>query len=321
MLLAVGLEIWIYRSPDLKRWERSGVFHAGSNPADGVWECPELLHLPVDGGPERRWVLIVSVQYGAPAGGCGTRYFVGQFDGASFTCPDPPEQARWADFGADFYAPQAWNDAPDGRAIWVAWMSNWAYAGVTPTSSTRGVMSLPRELGLGTTPDGLALVQRPVRELAALRGEAQRYADLLLQPGEALHLGGQGDALEALIELRADTSAGGQLVLQFGADDDAAIAVRYDPLTALLSLRRGHVDWHGAFANAQSAPLAPRDGLLRLQLVLDTGSLELFADEGRLVLSNQIFPAAHQSLTLCAEGGPVRVAAVQVTSYTNALNT
>jgi sucrose-6-phosphate hydrolase SacC (GH32 family) len=74
-------------------------------------------------------------------------------------------------------------------------------------------------------------------------------------------------------------------------------------------------------AEHQSAPLAPRDGLLRLQLVLDTGSLELFADEGRLVLSNQIFPAAHQSLTLCAEGGPVRVAAVQVTSYTNALNT
>ena len=139
---------------------------------DGIWECPLLIDLPVDGSPEtRHWVLKVDVNPGHPAGGSGAFYLVGDFDGVRFI-PDPMFTApQWVDFGADFYAAQHWSHAPSGAGerIWIGWMSNWAYASATPAHPWRGALTLPRMIDLLMTPDGPRLRQRPVTALECLR--------------------------------------------------------------------------------------------------------------------------------------------------------
>jgi len=131
MVLAVGHRIWFYRSPDLKAWTKIGEYgDAGAQ--GGVWETPDLLKLPIDGSSETAWVLAVSVQSGAPAGGSGVQYFVGDFDGSVFQRTSSADAVHWANYGGDFYAAQSWNNTPDGRALWLAWMNNWSYADAIP---------------------------------------------------------------------------------------------------------------------------------------------------------------------------------------------
>jgi ABC-type sugar transport system permease subunit len=171
MSVAAGNVILFYSSPDMKNWEPTGGFGLGYSATCGVWETPDLFELPVDGGPETRWVLAVGIGGCAPGGGSGVQYFIGAFDGATFSSENPQETVLWADYGADFYAAQSWSDAPGGRRIWVGWMNNWLYAQDIPTSSWRGALTIPRELALTNTPQGVRLVQRPVPELQQLRGE------------------------------------------------------------------------------------------------------------------------------------------------------
>ena len=144
-------QVRFYGSPDLQRWEALSDFGpAGAREA--VWECPDLFELPVEGRPGRtRWVLDVDVGGGAPAGGTGGQYFVGDFDGRRFRSDSPPDAPpRFVDHGRDFYASQSFSDLPegDGRRIWMGWLSNWDYANVEPTAPWRGMQSIPRELRL-----------------------------------------------------------------------------------------------------------------------------------------------------------------------------
>ncbi|MEP7344519.1 MAG: glycoside hydrolase family 32 protein, partial [Gemmatimonadaceae bacterium] len=157
-----------YTSPDLKQWKQAGEF-GPAGATGGLWECPDLFPLKVEGGGTK-WVLIVNINPGGPVGGSGTQYFVGEFDGARFVSDADAKDVRWADYGADFYAGVSWSDVPesDGRRVWLGWMSNWSYAQEVPTSPWRSAMTVPRELTLRRTPDGLRLVQKPVVELESL---------------------------------------------------------------------------------------------------------------------------------------------------------
>ncbi|MCC5697330.1 glycoside hydrolase family 32 protein, partial [Klebsiella pneumoniae] len=104
LLVAAGDRIHIYGSTNLVEWDKLSEFGADHGSHGGVWECPDLFELPVDGGPTR-WVLIVSINPGGPAGGSATQYFLGDFDGTTFTSDGAPNDVLWADRGADFYAP------------------------------------------------------------------------------------------------------------------------------------------------------------------------------------------------------------------------
>src|SRR5262245_5241109 len=173
----VQRKVRFYSSPNLKEWTHLTDFGpAGST--TGIWECPDLFPVSVEGkGGDRRWVLIVNVGSGAPAGGSGCQYFVGDFDGRAFTAEAAGGKgkgaAQWADWGRDFYAAVSWSDVPkdDGRRLWLGWMSNWEYANDVPTSPWRSAMSVPRDLSLRKNDGGWLLVQRPVEELERLRGE------------------------------------------------------------------------------------------------------------------------------------------------------
>ena len=203
-----------YASPDLKEWTHLSDFGPAAA-VGGIWECPDLFQLPVDGDPDNtRWVLIVNLNPGSMAGGSGTQYFIGDFDGTHFTAEAPAagttsegmamEAALWADYGKDFYAAVSWSDIPeeDGRRIWLGWMSNWQYANDIPTSPWRSAQSIPRTLELRTTPEGLRMVQRPVEELQTLRGEIRRIGSRSLPEGSQplASEGIAGSALEIIAE-------------------------------------------------------------------------------------------------------------------------
>ena len=151
-------------SPDLRHWTHLSDF-GPAGAIDGVWECPDLFPLAIEGQPEQmKWVLKVDVLKGI-----GAQYFIGDFDGTRFINDATDDQILRVDYGNDFYAAQSWSDMPDGRRIWIGWLNNWEYANLIPTSPWRGLFSVPRELHLRQYPEGLRLIQQPVEELKQLR--------------------------------------------------------------------------------------------------------------------------------------------------------
>ncbi len=297
--LAKESKVHFYTSPDLKQWKYVGEF-GGVGAMGGLWECPDLFPLPIEGGGTK-WVLIVNINPGGPAGGSGCQYFVGDFDGKKFTLdasfPKGKDAALWADFGSDFYAAVSWSDIPkrDGRRLWLGWMSNWQYANDVPTAPWRSAMSIPRELILHKTPDGLRLVQQPVRELKKLRGKTHRLTKTTLPEANAWLQRQKfgGGLLEILAEFEA-IPVTGEFGLRLITGADEATVIRCDVARQRLTLdrtRSGRVDFHPQFSGAHEAPLRLTDGRLRLHLFLDTSSLEVFAADGETVLTDLILPA------------------------------
>ena len=306
MVLAAGHEVAFFTSTDLLRWESASRFGRGNGAHEGVWETPDLLELPVEGTDERRWVLVVSVMSGAPAGGSGTQWFPGGFDGATFVPDDEPEAVRWVDHGGDFYAPQSWSDAPDGRTVWVAWMSNWGYGRTTPAAGWRGVMTVPRELALRGTADDVALVQLPVGELDTRGRDLGGHEDVTVS------LPWRVEATEAF-DLRLEVPAGERFAVELL---DGAVTVTWRD--GLLRVVRDVGGLAGADPAPQEVHLAPREGRLDLRFVVDTCSVELFADGGALVLTNQVFPLrpVRDPLVLVPDGGSVQVRRLEVRDLT-----
>ncbi len=299
-IMLVGLadehRVRFYASPDLIHWQHLSDFGpAGS--ADGVWECPDLFPLAVEGGRgEMRWVLKVDVGAHAGPGREGAQYFVGHFDGERFLNDNPPETTLWVDGGADFYAAQSWSDipAPDGRRLWLAWMNNWHYANVTPTISWRGAMTAPRAVSLRRTPAGLRLAQRPAAELAALRGAHFGCAEVTI--GEANRLlraaSVMGDALEISADLRL--ADGDQAGLRVRVGKDEATAVGCDAAAQELFVdrtRSGVVDFSPYFPARHAVSLPAAEGQVRLHVLVDRCSVEVFGGAGDAVLTDLIFPS------------------------------
>lgn len=316
MLLAVGQEIWFYTSPDLKTWAKSGEFGAGFGSRGGVWETPDLFQLPIDGNPDdTRWVLIVSVQDQAPAGGSGVQYFVGQFDGKSFIPGEPPETVRWADYGGDFYAAQSWSDAPDGRRVWLAWMNNWSYGADIPATTWRGAMTVARDITLASDGPGAVLVQQPVAELAGLRGKGHQWSAYQVEPGTNLLEQVRGGTLEVqatFVVDHATTARSFGLRVRTGAGETTVIG--YNAEQQALFVDRTSAEHRATRTTAlQVVPLPPRENEISLHLLIDHASVEVFAGGGRVVLTNQVFPARTSTdLALFAEAGSVALKELRV---------
>ncbi len=321
MLVAARDRILFYTSPDLKTWSPSGEFGPGFGTTYGVWECPELQELPVDGGPQTRWLLAVGVGSGAPASGSGVQYFVGDFDGQKFTSLAPASSVLWADYGADFYAAQAWNNVPGGRAVWLGWMNNWAYAQNTPTTGFRGSFTLPRLLALATTSQGIRLQQQPLPELQAQRGPAWQLPAQLIPVG-ALPLSAiSGQTLEISLVFTLEIPSADRFGLRVktGQGDyaAAAYAVGYDARAHQLFVDRsgvGEMSIKPPFAGIHTANLEPgANSTLSIHIFVDRSSIEVFADNGLVVITDQVFPASSsQRLELFSEGGQVKLKSLEI---------
>lgn len=281
---AVERRVVFYASDDLATWHETGSF-GPLGPEGVVWECPDLVHLPVEGTAERVWVLLLStnpVGDDADPAGSAMHYVVGDLVDDVFSSPDAA--LRPLDHGRDCYAGVTFDSAPGGAAVMLAWMGNWRYAHVVPTSPWRGAMSLPRTLSLRRTDDALHLVQRPV-----------------LPPVEAVDASVLAVEPHVVLDARWDPAASGVVRLRLEGEADAAVEIIHDPKARTLAVSRGGSAaeaLHPDFAGTRSAPLA---GAVTgaLTVVLDGPLLEVFADEGATVLSHLV--------TLGA--GPVTVSA------------
>lgn len=286
-----------YASIDLKHWDKTGEF--GPAGARGKnWECPDLFELPVEGGApgEKKWVLIVNLGDSGVAGGSGTQYFVGDFDGARFTpVTGWGEAPRWMDYGADFYAAATWNDLPkkDRRRIAIGWANNWDYAQDIPTSPSRGLMTVPRTLALRKMADGYRLVQAPVRELEALRGK--RWQQKAISLGETpIVLPIQGGSVDLQVNL--DTGTADQVAIALTDDDGYQTLVGVNPATneVFIDRTRSGPHFYDRFENRHTAPVDLSGGKVSLRMLVDQSIIELFINDGERTITDRFFRGSGQ---------------------------
>ena len=279
MTLAVKDHISFYSSADLKTWTFESDFGADIGAHGGVWECPDLFMLRTSEG-NNYWVLLVSINPGGPAGGSATQYFVGDFDGNSFTPKDTT--IRWVDYGADNYAGVTWSDFPaeDGRRLFLGWMSNWDYAQVVPTYQWRSAMTIPRVLQLS---EDFRLQSVPVEELNLLEGQTEIITEELAM---------EYITKEPLFKLDVELSNGGQgtLIIANGQDEQVVIELQESEII-FDRTKSGMVTFSEKFEAFHGIPL---DGLKPSQLTIyvDASSIEVFVDEGLIAITELVFPNA-----------------------------
>lgn len=477
--LSAQHKVCFYGSPNLKDWTLLSEFGPAGG-TEGVWECPDLFQLPVQGTREKRWVLAVNMNPGSIAGGSGGQYFVGQFDGTRFTAdpgslpaptpayappgqvladfegkdygdwkttgdafgPGPAqgafgdqnpvdgyighglvnsyyhgdvstgtltspefaithpylnfligggsqkatcmnllvdgkivrtasgndaerlawaswdvheflnqkvviqivdnatggwghinvdqitladapahpasESALWFDYGPDYYAAVSWSDIPksDGRRLWLGWMSNWEYGQDVPTSPWRSAMSIPREVGLRQTADGIRLVQEPVRELQSLRDQhySFEHGDLAAADGWLVKNHIRGDRLELEVEFDPQKAGMEGLKIFKGLNEETVIGINRELGTIYVDrTHSGKVDFNPKFPGVYSAPLSSPDGRVKLHIYVDACSLEVFVNDGEKVFTVLVFPSADsRGVELFGPKNNVRVTALNI---------
>lgn len=313
---ALDHEMLFFTSPDLKEWTLQGSFGKGIGAQDGVWECPDLFRLKVDGSGEEKWVLVCNINPGGPFGGSATQYFTGDFDGKTFIADTDAEgviPTKWMDYGKDHYATVSWSDVPDNRRVLIGWMSNWQYAGEVPTMQYRSANTLPREAGLFRAPDGqLYLSSSPVAELAALRDKPSVSVRNKPAGGNGRNFplpGSNGGACEILLDI--DSRKAGSVDITISNNDGESALLCYDAKAHTLSFdrrRSGLTDFSQDFPTVTTAPTFETDGKLSLRIFIDRSSIEVFGNGGKTVMTNLVFPTVpYSSVSVSAKGGNARI--------------
>lgn len=310
MVLVAGDHARFYGSKDLIEWTLTGEFGKGEGSHDGVWECPDLFELPVGDSGRSKWVLIISIgDNPSIPEGSRTQYFIGEFDGNTFINDNSADHIMWLDYGRDNYAGVTWSDIPeqDGRRVLIGWMSNWKYANETPTGAWRGAMTLPRVLSLTSRDEDVVLTQMPVREVEQLRKTSVSRDNITVMAETPFTLQTNGDLLE--IEADIDLRSGNEVQIRLKSSGESETRIGYDAEREWLFMDRsnsGLTDFHSSFACEHGARLAPINGKIKLQIWLDRNAVEIYANEGLVVLTDQIFPEAPiERLEVSANSGQV----------------
>lgn len=287
MVLVAGDHAQIFTSPDLKAWEYSSSFGKNQGAHGGVWECPDLFLLPVEGSDDPQWVMTISINPGAPNGGSGTQYFLGDFDGKRFVSEQ--EETLWLDYGTDNYAGVTYNSTPNNRRIFIGWMSNWEYARQTPTEVWRSAMTLPRTLALVNTEQGVRMRQAPLAELDSLMtGKEVSIAEVAASEEQTVSFMGLQQSVVSLkatsdrFHVILSNEEGDQLVYKFNKKTGSVLLDR---------IQSGVTDFNTEFGNRQHfMPWVSSEGEVDVQLYMDYSSAELFMNEGLGAMTSQVFP-------------------------------
>ena len=280
VVLAVGQEVQFYSSKNLKEWKYESSFGREYGNHDGVWECPDMLCFG------EKWVLLLNINPGGPFGGSATQYFVGRFDGHTFTCEDNPSETKWMDYGKDHYATVTFHNAPEGRIVALPWMSNWQYANQVPTQQFRSANGLPRDLGIKTIGGETILTCIPSKEVMVLRGKKVK------QPTEAC---------EIVIDMKSSTD----IVLSNAKGEQ--VTMHYDVQKQEFKMDRtksGDVSFSEAFPCETAAPTL--GSIKQLRLFIDRCSIEAFDAEGKMVMTNLVFPSEPYN-TIKVKGGKTTI--------------
>ena len=271
MILAAGQQMSIYSSKDLKEWKHESDFGAEYGNHGGVWECPDLMKMKVRGTDKEKWMLICNINPGGPFGGSATQYFIGEFDGHKFTCEDEPSETKWMDYGKDHYATITFDNAPEGRRVGIAWMSNWQYANQVPTKQFRSANSIARDFGLFEYNGETYCSVSPVKEMDAVRGQ---------------RISSPSETCEIVVQLRGDA----QLTLRNSKGEK--VVITYDAVEQTIDFdrrRSGDVSFSEAFPCIVTSPTYGQAKTLRI--FVDRCSIEMFEGDGKMSMTNLVFPS------------------------------
>ena len=270
MILAAGQEMQIYSSANLKDWKYESSFGHEYGNHGGVWECPDLMKMKVRGTDKEKWMLICNINPGGPFGGSAAQYFIGQFDGHKFTCEDEPSETKWMDYGKDHYATITFDNTPDGRRCAIAWMSNWQYANQVPTMQYRSANSVVRDLGLFEYKGETYCSVLPAKEMTAARGAK---------------VGAPTEACEIVVDIKGDA----QITLRNAKGE--RVVMTYDDAEETFDMdrrRSGNISFSDAFPVVTSSPTYGK--IRQLRIFVDRSSIEAFDSEGKMVMTNLVFP-------------------------------
>ena len=280
LILAAGQEMRIYSSKNLTDWTYESSFGKEYGNHSGVWECPDLFKI------DNKWVLICNINPGGPFGGSATQYFVGDFNGRKFTCESMPKVTKWMDYGKDHYATVSFYNAPENRRVVLAWMSNWQYANQVPTKQFRSANSIPRDLGLFDFGQETYLSVVPSKEMLALRSKKVK------SPTEAC-------------EIVVDMKGSADIVLSNSKGEE--VVMTYDAQKQEFSMNRmksGDVSFSEAFPCVTTAPTY--GAVKQLRIFIDRCSIEAFDAEGKVAMTNLVFPSEPYN-TIKVKGGKATI--------------
>ncbi|WP_163718609.1 glycoside hydrolase family 32 protein [Mangrovibacterium lignilyticum] len=312
MILAVQDHVSIYSSPNLIDWTFESNFGEGTGSQDGVWECPDLF--PMQTGDTTKWIMMVSVGSGGPNGGSATQYFVGDFDGHTFSREGT--KTKWVDYGKDNYAGVTWSNIPkeDGRRLFIGWMNNWQYANQIPTGKWRGATTIVRELEMVEVYNDYLLISKPVGELKTLRDKEEQLKPELIS-GEMEIKKTFEFPLEVSLHFNTKNSSAMNFAERFGIEfynkKNEKLLIGYDNLNKLFFIDRTGAGWESPnkeFAGIHYAPYINSDPILDMHLIIDRSSVELYAKGGLVVMTEQFFSREpFTTISLFAERGEIEL--------------
>ncbi len=288
MTLVAGDHAQFFSSSNLKEWKLNGTFGKDKGAHGGVWECPDLFKMKVEGSEEEKWVLLISINPGAPNQGSGTQYFVGEFDGKTFTTEQ--KEHLWVDWGTDNYAGVTYSNAPNDDKIFIGWMSNWMYAQVTPTKTWRSAMTLPRKLNLQRDTKGhYLLYSYPVKSFSTyVENKEELSLEVAPNGREIIKNKNLGQSEISFIATSKDFQ------LELGNDKGEVVEFGFDAEGNFMIDRSksGKVDFQEGFGTIiQKMPVVdlPK-GPFEVKIVVDWSSAEVFLNKGQYVMTAQVFP-------------------------------
>lgn len=319
MTLAVKDHIEFYSSANLIDWKKESEFGLELGAHGGVWECPDLFQLEVEG--EKKWILFVSINPGGPNGGSATQYFVGEFDGSVFTTE---QTEKWIDYGRDNYAGVTWSDIPeeDGRRLFIGWMSNWNYATVVPTEKWRSAMTIPRELALNKVDGEYIVASIPVEELTKIRNEKVEILSRVVSGNTLLDV-------KSINPMQSEIAVTFQLTndSQFGSPEEFGIVlsnemgenfrIGYSPSKRVFFTDRNNAGVNSFSDKFAGKSIAAYKALneMELRIFVDEASAEVFIDGGKLVFTDIVFPTKpYNKIELFSTNGSIKILEANVWS-------
>ena len=342
MIVSADKETRFYKSKNLKKWTYVSAFGKGMGQQPCQYECPDFFQLPVNGDKKKmKWVMTMNINPGCWFGGSATEYFVGDFDGKKFTCPDANE-VKWLDWGKDHYATVTFSNTGD-RVLGITWMSNWQYANLTPFKQNRGANGLPRELKLYEKNGKYYISEDVAPEVYALRKDTKNVADASVSDEKML--AGVAANMEGAFEIEADVTpdANGIAGIEISNNKRERTMIYFDMKQGKVVMDRtesglsdfgkqsvphdielawdkqlaaegkqparitNSINYKNDFALATWAPLSLcEDGkkTYHVDIFVDKSSVELFVDGGRIAMTNLVFPVApYENVKLYTQGG------------------
>lgn len=287
MAVAAGDHLQLWNSDDLKKWSKLSEFGKDKGAHGGVWECPDLFKIKVEGTDEEKWVLLVSINPGAPNGGNGTQYFVGDFDGEQFTTDQT--EIKWVDWGTDNYAGVTYSNEPNQEWIFIGWMSNWTYARDTPTEKWRSTNTIPRKLSLQKSEDGYALFNYPIRNFEKIvEGGSKKDISVPESSTEIIEFEGLNQSALRFMTFSKDF----QLKLGNGQNEEVLLTMFGEEKEFFLDrTNSGKIDFQEDFASVQQMPVPNLpDSEYEVRILMDHSSIEVFINKGQYVMTAQLFP-------------------------------